>query len=211
MLETKDIKLRDFIESDIKWRIHWETVETEWQLWDAPWEYEGLTEAQKAADLREYIDKMRKWVERYKNISYDEKRSTFQIETNTPEKSYIGWVSSYCIDEDYNYSDTDTERCAVGIDLPDMSARGRGYAYQALCLFINYLLEHGETEIYTQTWSGNERMIHVAGKMGFEECCRKIDFRTVRGAKYDGLTFKLNKNKFFAFSKEQFVHKATEH
>lgn len=40
-LKNNLVVLRDFIESDIENRIYWETTENEWQLWDAPWEYEG--------------------------------------------------------------------------------------------------------------------------------------------------------------------------
>ena len=79
-----------------------------------------------------------------------------------------------------------------------MRARGKGYAFSALRLFIRYLLGCGETEIYTQTWSGNVRMIGLAEKLGFEEYRRKRDYRTVSGKKYDGLTFRLNLEKFRA-------------
>ena len=47
--------------------------------------------------------------------------------------------------------------------------------------------------------SGNNRMIHVAEKIGFKECRRKKDLRKVRGQHYDGLTFKLDEEKFWAF------------
>lgn len=49
MIYAKNIVLRDLTESDIKNRIYWEKVETEWQQWDAPWEYEGLSEEEKEA------------------------------------------------------------------------------------------------------------------------------------------------------------------
>ena len=39
-------------------------------------------------------------------------------------------------------------------------------------------------------------MIHIVEKIGFEECCRKVGIRSVDGQKYDGLTFRLNKEKF---------------
>lgn len=198
MIKTKDLILRDFIESDIKKRIYWEKVETEWQLWDAPWEYEGLTEEEQQEELDGYVDTMYKWVERYREMSDEQKRYMFQLATNDEEQRYIGWVTSYNIDDEYNYTD-ENGHCTVGIDIPDMSVRGKGYPYQALCAFIKYLINHGEKDIYTQTWSGNERMIHVAERMGFEECCRKKGIRSVRGGTYDGLTFKLNKHAFNSF------------
>ena len=51
--------LRDFLPEDIPKRIEWETVETEWQSWDAPWEYDGLTAEEKQADLKRYEENMR--------------------------------------------------------------------------------------------------------------------------------------------------------
>ena len=49
ILKDDTVLLRDFKREDIAKRIEWETEQTEWQLWDAPWEYEGLTEEQKKA------------------------------------------------------------------------------------------------------------------------------------------------------------------
>ncbi|MFX0548532.1 GNAT family N-acetyltransferase [Hathewaya histolytica] len=77
------------------------------------------------------------------------------------------------------------------MDIPDKSARRQGYATEALGLFIQYLKGNGIKEIYTQTWSGNLRMIGLAHKLGFKETNRKCDIRMVRNEKYDGLTFKL--------------------
>ena len=48
------ITLRPLERADIADRLRWETEETEWQLWDGPWEYEGRTggeRAEKAAAL----------------------------------------------------------------------------------------------------------------------------------------------------------------
>jgi len=200
MLQGKDIILRDFQSSDIPKRIEWETVETEWQLWDSPWEYDGLSKKQKQKHLENEIIAM------HKRAAYtwheDEKRKSFQIDVQGEETRYIGWVASYYLTENYVYTEGKTDRCAVGIDIPDRGARGQGYSYQALRLFIDYLLDHGESEIYTQTWSGNLRMIHVAERMGFEVCRRKVGIRTVRGKKYDGLTFRLNMEKYASFRKE---------
>ena len=157
-----------------------------------------MTEAEREQELQDDIATMQQWVEQCKQYSEDKKRYTFQIVTNDAEQRYIGWVSSYRIDGGYNYTQYQGY-CTIGINIPDMSARGKGYSYQALAAFIQYLLEHGEKEIHTQTWSGNIRMIYIAEKMGFEECCRKVGVRSVRGQVYDGLTFKLNRDKFAAF------------
>ena len=51
-------------------------------------------------------------------------------------------------------------------------------------------------EAYTQTWSGNQRMIGLARKLGFRESMRKPGLRRVRGTAYDGLTFRLDLDAF---------------
>ena len=53
-VRAQGILLRDMVESDIADYLRWETVETEWQLWDAPWMYEGRSAEQCAQELREY-------------------------------------------------------------------------------------------------------------------------------------------------------------
>ena len=199
MLQTKHILLRDLREEDIEQRIRWETVETEWQQWDAPWEYEGLTEAERQEELRHYTEELCRRARQNRTRPEEELRLAFQIETKGERPEYIGWVTSYCLDEDCNYTEERTDRRAVGLDIPERAARGRGFAYQALGLFLPYLMEHGETKLFTQTWSGNERMVYIARTLGFEECRRKKGFRTVRGEKYDGLTFRLNPDKFENF------------
>lgn len=198
-LKGKKVYLRDFQESDIQKRLHWETVENEWQLWDAPWETEGLTPEEKERELQSYTEMMSGWVERFRDLPDNQKRTTFQI--CAADGTYIGWVGSYLIDSDYVYNDRGDRR-AIGIDIPDMSHRGQGCATEALRLFIDYLLEQGEPELYTQTWSGNVRMIGLANKLGFTECRRKPDFRTVRGQKYDGLTFRLDLDSYRRFRAE---------
>ncbi len=190
MLIGKNVILRDFCQSDIQKRVLWETEQTEWQLWDAPWEYEGLSSAEREAELEHYTAMMRSWVDKFALMPKDAPRSGFQIDYK-PTGEYIGWCNSYFLDDDYCFTDEKTARIAIGIDIPELSARGKGCALEALTLFVDYLIASGKTDIYTQTWSGNSRMIALAQKLGFYECCRKTGIRLVRGEKYDGLTFKL--------------------
>lgn len=188
ILKDDTVLLRDFKREDIAKRIEWETEKTEWQLWDGPWEYEGLTEEQKKEELQKYIKAMEKWAALYETLPDEMPRKSFQI--CTPEGEYVGWCSSYFINEDYD-SDEDGDRLAIGIDLPEENVRGKGLATHALQLFMAYLRTLGFTELYAQTWSGNERMIGLAEKLGFAECGREPKECTVRGQQYDGLTFRI--------------------
>lgn len=91
--------LRDFVDTDIEDRIHWETVETEWQLWDAPWEYE---QDEKPFDPEQYRSKMLERLSREKDEC--RLRSGFQICIDNPDRTHIGWCNAYRIDDQYNYT-----------------------------------------------------------------------------------------------------------
>ena len=186
-IEFKDIILRDMIESDIEDYVRWFTIQREWENWDAPWEKEDTCQE----------SERKKWTEYYETVkkrSDDTRRSKFEIEWNN---RHIGWVSSYHIDENYEWvgkiKDGQISYLAVGIDICEPDVYGRGIGTNALRAFINYHFENGEKELYTQTWSGNVRMIHLAEKLGFVECDRDVDKREIDGQKYDGLTFKLER------------------
>lgn len=239
MLALSDgvVVLRDFIEADIEDYVRWETVETEWKLWDAPWEHEGETDEAGAAALDEDVAWMRAHAREMASLRDDAPRRRFEIcvaggrdaeprrngrivdgngkvdnvdedgESHRSEQcadakrfrltsdemspmTHIGGVSTYRIDDDFSIAENGSH-LALGIDINSMMARGRGYAPRALRLFTDYLFERGERELYCQTWSGNTRMINLACRLGFIECCRKPGLREVRGQRYDGLTFLL--------------------
>ncbi|MBR5570436.1 MAG: GNAT family N-acetyltransferase [Oscillospiraceae bacterium] len=110
---------------------------------------------------------------------------------------HIGWVSSYPIDEHYEWigeiQDGQTVYRAIGIDICEPDVWGHGIGTNALLAFIKYYFDSGITELYTQTWSGNTRMIRCAAKLGFAECNRYGGIREVEGKTYDALTFRLER------------------
>lgn len=188
------ILLRDMVDSDIGDYLRWETVETEWQFWDAPWEYEGRTEEQIARELRDYRATLAARAKEARELAEGTLRTQLEIclddEADPALSTHIGGLGSYRIDDAFCVRGDGAHR-AIGIDIYDMRARGKGYAATAMRLFIGQFRAHGLRELYCQTWSGNMRMIGLAEKLGFEECCRKKGIRSVRGGVYDGLTFRL--------------------
>ena len=186
-IESGDIILRDMTESDVEDYVRWFTAEREWENWDAPWEKEDTDEE----------TERRIWTEYYasrKDRPDDAPRWKFEIELNG---RHIGWVSAYDIDENYEWvkkaGEGQTVHLAVGIDICEPELCGKGVGTNALRAFMNYFFESGVNELYTQTWSGNVRMIRCAEKLGFTECSREAGAREVNGQKYDGLTFRFNK------------------
>lgn len=193
-IRNEKVILRDFVESDIDDWIHWQTVEKEWQLWDAPWEYD---EGAEPFMPEQYRKKMLDWLA----VEKDESRMrwAFQICKNNTDQTHIGLCNSYRIDSSFDYTQGEGFR-AIGIDIPPLHARGCGYGTAAWTLFIEYLISCGIDEIYTQTWSGNGRLIRLAEKLGFEECNREPNVRKVQGKFYDALTYRLNMEKFYGFA-----------
>lgn len=196
-IEYKDIVLRDMTEADIEDEIRWNTVETDWANWDAPWE--------PLQDISDFEDFRKK---KLLKLSEPKDEIRWRLEIETAEGKHIGAVSSYMINEDFCWIPLSEAKPgeklfrAVGLSICESSFCGKGLGTKSLAAFINYYFENGEDEIYCQTWSGNIRMIKCAEKLGFEVCRRKIDYREVNGKKYDGLTFRLNKEKFYNYFKE---------
>ncbi|MBQ7875506.1 MAG: GNAT family N-acetyltransferase [Oscillospiraceae bacterium] len=195
-IEYKNIVLRDMTEADIEDDIRWNTIETDWAHWDAPWESEPelLT-----FDAEKYRKK------ELENLAKPLDAVRWGFEIDTKEGIHIGAVNSYMINFAYEWTPLNRAKPGerlfrtVGIDICESTLCGKGLGTSALAAFIRYYIENGETEIFTQTWSGNARMVKLAEKLGFEVCDREVNLRRVRGKDYDGLTFRLNMEKFAEF------------
>ena len=189
--------LRDITNEDIEKLISWESREIasgDYRLWDAPWEYEGKNSEQLKEELEAWRLKLQSRAAKASELSDSAPRSWLIIADR--ENECFGWCASYFINENGEYSPEDTGLTAVGLDILDPAARGKGLGFAALKLFIDYLTVSGTDRIFTQTWSGNRAMILLARKLGFKEIIRKKDIRSVRGETYDGLTFELDREAF---------------
>ena len=180
----RGVRLRDLLPQDVEDIIHWRTVDTEWMRWDAPWEVEEDFDPE--AFRMEALDRI------LAEKPLDRLRRRMEVEI---DGIHVGLVSHYAIDASFEATEEGGE-LAVGIDLIPPVFRGQGFGFIALALYIRYLLEEGIASVHCQTWSGNHAMIRLAEKLGFVECHRKIGYRCVRGQSHDGLTFRLDMNRF---------------
>ena len=134
-IRYRDIVLRDEVEADIEDEIRWNTVETEWALWDGPWEMEKkLPEF----DPEQYRQEEREALQNPKpNI-----RRGFEVDT--ADGTHIGSVNAYLIDENYQWirrSDVQNGQRVydtVGIEINESAFWNRGLGTQALAAFIRY-------------------------------------------------------------------------
>ena len=188
-IKYKDIVLRDYRESDIEDEVRWNTVDTAWGDWDAPWEpFPDLS----ADDLRQRGRKRLQAVP-------EEGALRWRLEIATADGAHIGTVAAYLMTEDFQWREHGPEEApgpdtpvALGLDIMDSACWSGGWGTRALTAWARHWLDRGCRELYTQTWSGNTRMIGLANKLGFSEYLRKPGIRQVRGGAYDGLTFRLD-------------------
>jgi len=200
ILKNKNIILRYIKESDIEDYIKWTTVETEWRDWDSPWEWARYRDIN--AYNKGFIEQQRFSVEAPPKRDWQIYRD---LEIYTVTERHIGWVKSY-------YMDGDRGKTAVGIVIPSVSDRGKGYGESALGLYMTYLFNtknaindtYTET-LYVESWSGNTAMIRLAEKIGFVEVERKVNLHEIKGQRYDNITFSITKEHFF--SKYNIPHK----
>ena len=117
-IKYENIILRDMIETDIEDYVRWFTAEREWEKWDAPWEKEDTDEETERKEWTKYYESV-------KNRPDDAYRWKFEILWNG---KHIGWVSSYCIDENYEWVGKAEEgqivHRAVGIDICESDSWG---------------------------------------------------------------------------------------
>ncbi len=198
-IKYRDICLRDMRKSDIDDEIRWNTVETEWALWDAPWEMEvELPKFDPEAYRREAEEALQRPLADFR----------WGLELDTAAGIHIGSVNAYLIDEHWEWIKLSSVKPGqkiyrtLGIEINEHRFWSGGLGTQALAAFVRYHLEHGCSELCLQTWSGNVRMIRCAQRVGFAECHREIGKRNVRGGIYDGLTFLLDLARFQDFLAE---------
>ncbi|MBN1810953.1 MAG: GNAT family N-acetyltransferase [Anaerolineae bacterium] len=144
--------LRDRQPSDVESYLRWQTS-GEWRLYDAPWE--GVRTSMTAEDEGAFRTRFLEQCQY--ELPVPRKRATIAAQEGEP----LGWVNRYG-DERF------PEAYLVGIDVCEDAYMNQGIGTEALGLWIGYLFSNSDIHrIGLDTWSFNERMIHVAEKLGF--------------------------------------------
>ncbi|TCI36366.1 MULTISPECIES: GNAT family N-acetyltransferase [unclassified Exiguobacterium] len=145
------------------WELIYKEAAPEWKRWDAPY-FEHRAQSydayQEEADRHVGRDDM--WV----------------VEV---DGTVFGTVSYY-------YEDAGKEWLEVGIILHQSDRWNQGVGTRALKLWIDHLFNTLSTvRVGLTTWSGNERMVRVAEKIGMQLEGRMRRVRVVRGERYDSI------------------------
>ncbi|MCC5891118.1 GNAT family protein [Exiguobacterium sp.] len=145
------------------WELMYKEAQPEWKQWDAPYfEHRAMSEAEFAHIADTFVGREDMWV----------------IEV---DGTVSGTVSYY-------FEDAGKEWLEVGIILHQSKRWNRGVGTKALTLWVDHLFRTLPTvRVGLTTWSGNERMVRVAEKVGMQLEGRMRQVRVVRGERYDSI------------------------
>ena len=174
-IEGQKIQLRDWQLKDVTIHERWNTGWHEWMNYDAPY-YKSNNEKLSS----EYKQKL---TERIKKQEFKAPRRNLVIadmETNV----MIGMVSWY-------WESKETNWMCVGIVIYDEAHWGKGIGYEALGLWCQYLWDSFSeiVRLDLRSWSGNEGMMRLAEKLGFQREATFRKARIVKGEYYDSVGY----------------------
>lgn len=172
---TQRIVLRDFGRRDLPQMARWLRGEQEWRRYDGPYYPTPGDE-----DVAGFLEQLEAKIEA---AAWPTPRNKLVV-ADAKTDELFGSLSRYWISEE-------TLWVAVGIDIYDPNKWGRGLGHEALGHWCDYLFRAAPTwaRLDLRTWSGNDRMVRLANRLGFrqEACFRKA--RIVNGEYYDALGF----------------------
>ncbi len=167
----KKLVLRDIQKKDTEPLIYWLQPDHHWHKLDGP--YYPPTPSDKIPSL---VDS---WLQGHQ---HDPRRRLLIADKTTDDM--VGMVTRYWISQETNWP-------AIGIVIYDPQNWGKGYGYEALGLWCEYLfLAFPEfVRLDLRTWSGNIGMMKLAEKLGFKREATFRKARIVDGDYYDGLGY----------------------
>ncbi|TCZ80242.1 N-acetyltransferase [Paenibacillus albiflavus] len=167
------ITLRSIQEADLPtlWNLIYGDPNPEWKLWDAP--YFPL-EREEYAD---YASNMKEWFHRW-DAAESSPESQLVIEV---DGEIIGTISYY-------WEHKPSKWLEMGIVIYKPMYWSSGYGTEALRLWISHLFASMPlARVGLTTWSGNERMVRTAEKLGMQMEGRMRKCRIYKDEYYDSI------------------------
>ncbi len=166
------VNLREFWSGDAAWLVR-VMARGSWWKWDAPWEG------------RPTEDELRRVPVRIEAMIHEGASPPRRMIIETRAGSPIGTVSRYWVEER-------TQWMEVGVGIYAARHWGRGYGPEALALWVDHLFEALDLRrIGLRTWSGNERMVRLARKLGFRQEAAFREAYATANRTYDRVAFGL--------------------
>jgi putative hydrolase of HD superfamily len=170
-----NVKLRELKLKDLKDYLHWNHPDREFHKFNGPYFKQDTLEELKNK-IQNYEEKLKR---NEANIIENKK-----IIADAKTDKIIGTVNWY-------WKSIETLWMEIGIVIFNENYWGKGIGSKALTLWINEKFkEHPNmVRIGLTTWSGNERMIKLAQKLGFKEEARYRKARIIHGNYYDSVSY----------------------
>lgn len=174
-MEGRRIVLRDAVLNDLEPLAFWLQPGQRWHELDGPY-YPKPT----SADIERMIQGRRS---RIIEGRYPIPRESLVI-ADRGTGALLGHVTWY-------WESQETHWLSVGIGLYDPESWGKGFGYEALGLWGDYLFQGLPqlARLDLRTWSGNIGMMRLAEKIGFVQEARFRKARIVNGEYFDGLGY----------------------
>ncbi|TCP68284.1 GNAT family N-acetyltransferase [Baia soyae] len=171
ILRGNKVNLKDISLEDVEKMYYWTYLadNREHLNWNAP--YHPIEEK----SLGEFIEGYRSLLD---VTETKQVRAKLAIIVNHKLIGTVGW---YWIDQSTNWLDS-------GIVIFDSNFWSGGYGTEAFQMWVDYIFENMDVaRVGISTWSGNERMIGLAKKMGMIEEGRIRKARIVEGKYFDSI------------------------
>jgi len=177
-LPGKKILLRDMQPGDVPEWARWQNPDAQWKTLDAPYYHQG----EKLRPLAEIEGEMYARLKKHRDKLPIPRRVA--AIANQEDDRYLGMMTWYWISQETNWP-------AVGISIYDPANWGKGYGYEALGLWSQYLLDVEPlfVRLDLRTWSGNLGMMRLAEKVGYTLEARFRHARIVKDEFYDGIGY----------------------
>lgn len=185
--DGEKVALRLATKEDLDLIYYWKYIDKEQaaKKWNGPYILDPIITKEEFQD---------KW-EKNKEI-FPKVPSTLIITVNN---KFIGTVGSYWVDKNTNWLET-------GIVTYDKNFWNGGYGSEAYKLWIEYLFE--KTNLHRlgmSTWSGNDRMMRVAEKVGMQIEAKIRDARVVNGQYYDAIKMGILRNEWVQINNNKLI------
>ncbi len=174
-LDGTHITLRDWTLADLPVYLEWNLPGHPWQDLDGPY-YPRATEV-------ELMNKMEQLKVQIATQQFPFPRTSMVI-AEAVSNRLLGNVTWYWLSKETNW-------VAIGIVLYDHNCWGKGFGFEALGQWIDYLFESMPSivRLDLRTWSGNIGMMRLAEKLGFQLEARFRKARIVGGLYFDGMGY----------------------
>ncbi|MBN2500897.1 MAG: GNAT family N-acetyltransferase [Anaerolineales bacterium] len=184
-LTGKRLILRDPQLRDLEAFAYWFQPGRAWQKTDGPY-YPSATAEEVAAVIAQ-------WEQAITAQDWPELRQRLVI-ADAQADTVMGTISRYWISQETNWA-------AIGIGIYNPEDWGKGYGYEALGLWCQYLFDQEPkfVRLDLRTWSGNIGMMKLAEKLGFKKEAVFRMARIVEGEYYDGLGYGVLRSEWEAY------------